>query len=248
MDFTQKFSLKGKVALVTGASYGIGFAIATAYAEAGATIVFNDIKQELVDKGIAAYKEKGIEAHGYVCDVTDEDQVNAMVAQVEKEVGVIDILVNNAGISKEYTLLDMPVEVWDEIYQVNLRSVMLLTKAFLPSMVKHQSGNIVNIGSGAALRGLPDSIPYAVSKAGVVCFTQTLGDEIRKYGIRTNVIRPGPIDTEMFKKSAVRDFILAGGGDVFSPETAANAVLYLASSLSEGMNSQTLTLRGFNRW
>ena len=94
------FSLEGKIALVTGASYGIGFAIASAYAKAGATICFNDIKQELVDKGLAAYKELGIEAHGYVCDVTNEEQVNALVAQIEKEVGVIDILVNNAGIIK----------------------------------------------------------------------------------------------------------------------------------------------------
>ncbi|HAR38298.1 MAG TPA: gluconate 5-dehydrogenase, partial [Porphyromonadaceae bacterium] len=86
------FSLEGKIALVTGASYGIGFAIATAYAEAGATIVFNDINQTLVDKGIAAYKEKGINAHGYVCDVTDEDAVNKFIAQVTEEVGVLDIL------------------------------------------------------------------------------------------------------------------------------------------------------------
>ena len=101
------FSLEGKIALVTGASYGIGFAIASAYAEAGAKIVFNDIKQELVDKGIAAYKEIGIEARGYVCDVTKEDQVNAMVAQIEKEVGVIDILVNNAGIIKRIPMCEM---------------------------------------------------------------------------------------------------------------------------------------------
>ena len=98
-EFTN-FSLEGKVALVTGASYGIGFAIASAYAECGATICFNDIKQELVDKGIAAYAEKGIKAHGYVCDVTNEEAVNAMVAQIEKEVGTIDILVNNAGIQE----------------------------------------------------------------------------------------------------------------------------------------------------
>ena len=104
------FSLEGKVALVTGASYGIGFAIATAFAKAGATIVFNDIKQELVDKGLAAYKEEGINAHGYVCDVTNEDAVNAMVAQVEKEVGVIDILVNNAGIIKRIPMCEMSAD------------------------------------------------------------------------------------------------------------------------------------------
>lgn len=101
------FSLKGKVALVTGASYGIGYAIAKGFAAAGATIVFNDIKQELVDKGIAAYKADGIDAHGYVCDVTDESAVNELVAKIEKEVGVIDILVNNAGIIKRIPMTEM---------------------------------------------------------------------------------------------------------------------------------------------
>ena len=105
MDNKTNFSLEGKVALVTGASYGIGFAIAKAMAGAGATIVFNDIKQELVDKGLAAYKEEGITAHGYVCDVTDEDAVNAFVKKVEEEVGVIDILVNNAGIIKRIPMI-----------------------------------------------------------------------------------------------------------------------------------------------
>jgi gluconate 5-dehydrogenase len=107
MSFLNNFSLEGKIALVTGASYGIGFAIASAYAEAGATIVFNDIKQELVDKGLAAYAEKGIKAHGYVCDVTNEEQVNAFIKKVEEEVGVIDILVNNAGIIKRIPMCDM---------------------------------------------------------------------------------------------------------------------------------------------
>ena len=101
------FSLEGKIALITGASYGIDFAIACAMHEAGATIVFNDIRQDLVDKGIAAYEEKGIKAHGYVCDVTDEDAVNALVKKVEEEVGVIDILVNNAGIIKRIPMIEM---------------------------------------------------------------------------------------------------------------------------------------------
>ena len=128
------FSLEGKVALVTGASYGIGFAIATAFAKAGATIVFNDIKQELVDKGLAAYKEEGINAHGYVCDVTNEDAVNAMVAQVEKEVGVIDILVNNAGIIKRIPMFEMSADHFRQVIDVDLTAPFIITKAVIPSM------------------------------------------------------------------------------------------------------------------
>ncbi len=103
----NRFELKGKTALVTGASYGIGFAIASALAKAGARIVFNDLKQEFVDKGLAAYKAEGIEAHGYVCDVTDEAAVNELVAKIEREVGAVDILVNNAGIIKRIPMTEM---------------------------------------------------------------------------------------------------------------------------------------------
>jgi len=131
-----------------------------------------------------------------------------------------------------------------------MRSVMLMTKAVLPYMVEQKEGNIINIGSGAALRGLPGSVAYSASKAAVVCFTQALGDEIRRLesGIRVNAICPGPVDTEMFKKSERREFILQSGGDVFSTETVANGALFLASSMSGGMNSQILILRGINRW
>ena len=130
------FSLEGKIALVTGASYGIGFAIASAYAKAGATICFNDIKQELVDKGLAAYKELGIEAHGYVCDVTNEEQVNALVAQIEKEVGVIDILVNNAGIIKRIPMCDMSATEFRQVIDVDLNAPFIVSKAVIPSMIK----------------------------------------------------------------------------------------------------------------
>ena len=141
------FSLEGKVALVTGASYGIGFAIATAFAKAGATIVFNDIKQELVDKGLAAYKEEGINAHGYVCDVTNEDAVNAMVAQVEKEVGVIDILVNNAGIIKRIPMCEMSADQFRQVIDVDLNAPFIVSKAVIPSMIKKGHGKIINICS-----------------------------------------------------------------------------------------------------
>ena len=145
MDSKTNFSLEGKVALVTGASYGIGFAIAKAMAGAGATIVFNDIKQELVDKGIAAYKEAGITAHGYVCDVTDEDGVNAMIAKIEEEVGVIDVLVNNAGIIKRIPMVEMSAKDFRQVIDVDLNAPFIVSKAVIPSMIK--KGHKDNFGS-----------------------------------------------------------------------------------------------------
>ena len=126
------FSLEGKIALVTGASYGIGFAIASGMAQAGATVVFNDIKQELVDKGIQAYKEAGITAHGYVCDVTNEEQVNATVEKITKEVGPIDILVNNAGIIKRIPMCDMTAAEFRQVIDVDLNAPFIVSKAVIP--------------------------------------------------------------------------------------------------------------------
>ena len=117
------FSLNGKIALVTGASYGIGYAIAKGFANAGATIVFNDINQELVDKGLTAYKADGIDAKGYVCDVTDEKAVNDFIAKIESEVGVIDILVNNAGIIKRIPMCDMSAEDFRKVIDVDLNAL-----------------------------------------------------------------------------------------------------------------------------
>ena len=140
MENKTNFSLEGKVALVTGASYGIGFAIAKAMAGAGATIVFNDIKQELVDKGLAAYKEEGITAHGYVCDVTDEDAVNAFVKKVEEEVGVIDVLVNNAGIIKRIPMIEMAAKDFRQVIDVDLNAPFIVSKAVIPGMIKKEIG------------------------------------------------------------------------------------------------------------
>ena len=118
----KAFDLTGKVALVTGASYGIGFAIAKGLAGCGATICFNDINEELMNKGIAAYKAEGIEAHGYVCDVTDEDAVQAMVKKIEEEVGVVDILVNNAGIIKRIPMIEMAASDFRKVIDVDLNA------------------------------------------------------------------------------------------------------------------------------
>ena len=145
MDFTQNFSLKGKVAWVTGASYGIGFGIATAFAQAGATIVFNDLTQEKVDKGLDSYKAEGIQAHGYVCNVCDEEAVKATIEQIHKDVGLIDILVNNAGIIKRIPMLEMKVEDFRAVVDVDLNAPFIVSKNVIPDMIKKGHGKIINI-------------------------------------------------------------------------------------------------------
>ena len=154
------FSLKGKIAWITGASYGIGFAIAEAYASAGATIVFNDINQDLVNKGLAAYEEKGIKAHGYVCDVTDFEQVDRMLADIIQVYKKIDILVNNAGISKEAPFDEMDWKDIEQIFKINQTAPIYLMYKILPIMVQQKHGHVINIGSGGAVRGLPGSAAY----------------------------------------------------------------------------------------
>ena len=166
------FSLEGKVALVTGASYGIGFAIASGMAKAGATIVFNDIKQELVDKGLAAYKEAGIDAHGYVCDVTNEEQVNAMVAQIAKDVAPIDILVNNAGIIKRIPMCDMTAAEFRQVIDVDLNAPFIVSKAVIPSMIERGHGKIINICSMMSELGRETVSAYAAAKGGLKMLTR----------------------------------------------------------------------------
>ncbi len=195
MDILNQFSLKGKIALVTGASYGIGFAIATAYAAAGATIVFNDIKAELVEKGMAAYKEQGIAAHGYVCDVTDEHQVQAMVAQIEREVGVIDILVNNAGIIKRIPMLDMTAEQFRQVIDVDLNAPFIVSKAVIPGMMKKGHGKIINICSMMSELGRETVSAYAAAKGGLKMLTRNICSEYGEHNIQCNGIGPGYIAT-----------------------------------------------------
>ena len=189
------FSLEGKVALVTGASYGIGFALATAFAEAGAKIVFNDIKQELVDKGLAAYKEKGIEAHGYVCDVTNEDQVNAMVAKIAEEVGPINILVNNAGIIKRIPMVEMTAAEFRQVIDIDLNGPFIVSKAVIPGMIKMGGGKIINICSMMSELGRETVSDYAAAKGGLKMLTRNVASEYGEYNIQCNGIGPGYIAT-----------------------------------------------------
>ncbi|HEL1582174.1 gluconate 5-dehydrogenase [Streptococcus suis] len=191
----DQFSLKGKIALVTGASYGIGFAIASAYAKAGATIVFNDINQELVDRGMAAYRAAGINAHGYVCDVTDEAGIQAMVAQIESEVGIIDILVNNAGIIRRVPMIEMTASQFRQVIDIDLNAPFIVSKAVIPSMIKKGHGKIINICSMMSELGRETVSAYAAAKGGLKMLTKNIASEYGEANIQCNGIGPGYIAT-----------------------------------------------------
>ena len=242
--------LAGRVALITGAARGIGKGIAETFAREGAQVILTGRHADTLEAAAAGIRARGGAADYLVADVSQEDQIQAMTDTAISRFGRIDILVNNAGITREMPFLDMPVAVFDEIMNTNMRGLMLVTRAVLPHMLRQKYGRIVNIGSGAGQRGMPGNTAYSTSKAAVVCFTQALGDEIRRMepNIRINVICTGPVDTEMFRESACRDFLIQGGNDILSVETLANSALYLASDMSEGINSQILATRGSNRW
>ena len=189
------FDLTGKVALVTGGSYGIGFAIACGLAEAGATIVFNDLRQDLVDKGLAAYEEKGIKAYGYVCNVCDEEGVNAMVAKIAEDVGSVDILVNNAGIIKRIPMLEMSAADFRTVIDVDLNAPFIVAKAVLPGMIAKNKGKIINICSMMSEFGRETVSAYAAAKGGLKMLTRNIASEYGKYNIQCNGIGPGYIAT-----------------------------------------------------
>lgn len=191
----NQFDLTGKIALVTGASYGIGYAIATGLAAAGAKILFNDINQNLVDKGIAAYKADGIEAIGYVCDVTNEAQVNEMVATIEKEVGTIDILVNNAGIIKRIPMHEMTAAEFRQVIDIDLNGPFIVAKAVIPSMMKKRAGKIINICSMMSELGRETVSAYAAAKGGLKMLTKNIASEYGEYNIQCNGLGPGYIAT-----------------------------------------------------
>ena len=191
----KSFDLTGKVALITGASYGIGFAIATAMANCGATIVFNDLRQDLVDKGLAAYEAEGIKAHGYVCNVCDEDAVNAMVAKIAEEVGPINILVNNAGIIKRIPMIEMKASEFRQVIDVDLNAPFIVSKAVIPGMIEMGGGKIINICSMMSEFGRETVSAYAAAKGGLKMLTKNIASEYGQYNIQYNGIGPGYIAT-----------------------------------------------------
>ena len=192
----DKFRLDGKVAWVTGASYGLGLAYAKAFAEAGAKkVVFNDINQELVDRGIAEYQKLGIDAYGVVCDVTNEEQVNALVKDIEEKFGGVDILVNNAGIIKRIPMVEMTKQQWDQVINVDLTGPFLCAKAVLPGMIKKGYGKIINACSMMSELGRETVSAYAAAKGGLKMVTKNICSEYGQYNIQCNAIGPGYIAT-----------------------------------------------------
>lgn len=255
-NIMKNFSLEGKIALVTGASYGIGFSIAEAYAEAGAIIVFNDIKQELVDKGLEAYAELGIKAHGYVCDVTNEEQVQEMVAKIEAEVGVIDILVNNAGIIKRIPMHEMSAADFRQVIDVDLNAPFIVSKAVIPSMIKKGHGKIINICSMMSELGRETVSAYAAAKGGLKMLTKNICSEYGEFNIQCNGLGPGYIATP--QTAPLREVQADGSKHPFDqfilaktpaqrwgePSDLQGPAVFLASDASDFVNGHVLYVDG----
>ncbi len=191
----KMFSLKGRVALVTGGSYGIGFAIAKALAEAGARIAFNCRSSEHLQKALADYEALGIQARGYLCDVTHEEDVQKMVADIHEHLGTIDILVNNAGIIKRIPMHEMTVEEYQQVIDIDLTAPFIVSKAVLPGMMKLGHGKIINICSIMSELGRETVSAYAAAKGGLKMLTRNMASEYGQYNIQVNGIGPGYIAT-----------------------------------------------------
>ena len=247
---TNLFSLEGKTALVTGAAYGIGFSIAEALANAGAKIAFNCRGQEHMDKALAEYKAKGIEAHGYICDVTNEEEVNKMVADIRRELGKIDILVNNAGIIKRIPMHEMKREEFQQVIDI------IMTKAVIPEMMERREGKIINICSMMSELGRETVSAYAAAKGGLKMLTRNICSEYGGYNIQCNAIGPGYIATPQTAPLRERQpdgsrhpfdsFICAKtpAGRWLDPDELGGPAVFLASKASDAVNGHILYVDG----
>jgi len=247
----NQFDLKGKIALITGASYGIGYAIAKAFHAAGAVIVFNDINQEKVNLGLASYKADGIDAHGYVFDVTDEEAVTEAISKITKEVGTIDILVNNAGIIKRIPALEMSAKDFKQVIDIDLNGPFIVSKAVAPGMIAKGGGKIINICSMMSELGRETVSAYAAAKGGLKMLTKNLACEWGAFNIQVNGIGPGYITTP--QTAPLREeghpfntFIVTRtpAGRWGTPEDLQGPAVFLASSASDFVNGHILYVDG----
>lgn len=256
MSILNSFSLEGKVALVTGGAYGIGFAIAEAFAGAGAKIAFNCRGQEHLDKAVADYAAKGIEAKGYICDVTDEAQVKEMVASIKRDLGVIDILVNNAGIIKRIPMTEMSAEEFRQVVDIDLNAPFIVSKAVIPDMIEKGHGKIINICSMMSELGRETVSAYAAAKGGLKMLTKNICAEYGEYNIQCNGIGPGYIATP--QTAPLREIQPDGSRHPFdqfivaktpaarwgTPEDLMGPAVFLASDASDFVNGQILYVDG----
>lgn len=252
----SQFELNGKIALVTGASYGIGYAMAKALAAAGATIVFNDINEENVNKGLNSYKADNINAKGYVCDVTDENAVTEMVKKIEKEVGIIDILINNAGIIKRTPMHEMSAEDFRKVIDIDLNGPFIVSKAVIPNMIKKGHGKIINICSMMSELGRETVAAYAAAKGGLKMLTKNICSEYGEHNIQCNGIGPGYIATP--QTAPLREKQADGSPHPFdsfiisktpaarwgTPNDLAGPAVFLASEASNFVNGHILYVDG----
>ena len=256
MNMTQLFSLEGKTALVTGGAYGIGFAIAEALASAGAKIAFNCRSQANLDKALAGYAAKGIDAHGYIADVTDEAQVTELIAKIETELGGVDILVNNAGIIKRIPMCEMTADQFRQVVDVDLNAPFIVSKAVIPSMIKKGGGKIINICSMMSELGRETVSAYAAAKGGLKMLTKNIASEYGQYNIQCNGIGPGYIATPQTaplrepqpdgSRHPFDQFILSKtpANRWGAPEDLAGPAVFLASEASDFVNGHILYVDG----
>lgn len=255
-NILKSFRLDGKIAWVTGGAHSIGFALGCALAEAGATICFNCSNEESRQRGVAAYKAAGIDAHGYVCDVTDEAAVQALVAKINKEVGVVDILVNNAGIIRRIPMTEISAEEFRHVVDVDLNAPFICAKAVLPGMIARGGGKIINICSLMSELGRETVSAYAAAKGGLKMLTRNIASEFGDRNIQCNGIGPGYIATQQtaplrerqpdgsrhpFDQFIITKTPAARWGTV---EDLKGAAVFLASSASDFVNGQILYVDG----
>jgi 3-oxoacyl-[acyl-carrier protein] reductase len=243
---TQQHALAGEIALVTGASRGIGAAIADALAAQGARVVGTATSEA----GAAAIGERlaALGGEGRVLDVTDAAAVEALIEAVNRDLGGISILVNNAGITRDQLLLRMKDEDWQSILDTNLSSVFRTSKAVLRGMMKARKGRIINIASVIGLTGNAGQANYAAAKAGIIGFSKSMAREVGSRGITVNVVAPGFIDTDMTKSlpEAQRESMLAqiALGRLGKADDIAHAVVFLASPAASYITGETLHVNG----